>query len=80
MLNSRWPIMKFSTNDIGAFAMANTGVSLQNGMSWLYVVLEAAKWTIQPSSKRKRYLQEISQPLKEFDNLLASEKLCQLNF
>ena len=46
MLNSRWPIKKLLTNDIGAFAVAKIGVSLQNSMSWLHVILEAAKWTI----------------------------------
>ena len=46
MLNCRWPITKPSTNDIGAFAVAKIGVSLQNGMSWLYDFLGAAKWTI----------------------------------
>ena len=46
MLNSRWPIMKLLTKDIRAFAVAKIGVSLQNCMSWLYVVLEAAKWKV----------------------------------
>ena len=46
MLNSRWPIMKLLAKDIGAFAVAKIGISLQNGMSWLYVAVEAAKWTI----------------------------------
>ena len=46
MLNSRWPIMKLLANDIGAFAVTKIGVSLQNGMSLLYVVVEAAKRTI----------------------------------
>ena len=46
MLNSRWPIIKLLTKDIRAFAVAKIGISLQNGMSWLYVAVEAAKWTI----------------------------------
>ena len=41
---SRSSIMEPLTKDIGAFAVAKIVVSLQNSMSWLYVVFGATKW------------------------------------
>ena len=38
------------TKDIWAFVVAKIGVSLQNSISWLYVVFGAAKWTTWPNN------------------------------